>query len=125
MSLSRLPQQLFAGPNAHDRTEGLTTALPRGVRIRSFSILQQPRGSIATVDLLGLPSLSHATGTAIARVGTQIARTVIGLSDIVRVRIESRGRPWTFWLMRGGVSTRPWDYQRLVGLWVGGFKAVP
>ncbi len=77
------------------------------------------RGSTATIDLAGLPSLSHVSGTTIAQIGTQIARTVIGLSDIRRVRIESSGRTWNFWLMSGGVATRPWDYRLLVGLWSG------
>jgi hypothetical protein len=54
-----------------------------------------------------------------------VARTIIGLSDITRVRIESNGRPWNFPLMRGGISTRVWDYPLLVGLWVGNFKALP
>ena len=38
---------------------------------------------------------------------------------------ELCGRPWNFWLMSGEVSTRPWDYDLLVGLWVGNFKALP
>lgn len=118
-------QELLAGPSGRDRREGLTSAIPTGVTIRSFSIAQKPRGSTATIDLAGLPSLSHVSGTTIAQIGTQIARTLIGLSDIRRVRIESSGRTWNFWLMSGGVATRPWDYRLLVGLWVGGFKAVP
>ncbi len=112
-------QELLAGPSGRDRREGLTSAIPTGVTIRSFSIAQKPRGSTATIDLAGLPSLSHVSGTTIAQIGTQIARTVIGLSDIRRVRIESSGRTWNFWLMSGGVATRPWDYRLLVGLWSG------
>jgi hypothetical protein len=64
-------------------------------------------------------------GVTIARIGTQIARTVNGVSDVTRVHIESNGRPWNFWLMSGGISTRAWDYELLVGLWVGDFKALP
>ncbi len=118
-------QQLLVGPSAHERSEGLTSAIPAAAKIRSFSILQQPQGSSASVDLIGLPSLATVNGTTIARTGTQIARTIIGLSDITRVRIESNGRPWNFGLMRGGISTRVWDYPLLVGLWVGNFKALP
>ena len=118
-------QQLLAGPSAHERSDGLTSAIPSAAKIRSFSILQQLKGSTATVDLTGLPSLASVNGVTIARVGTQIARTIIGLSDITRVRIESNGRPWNFGLMRGGISMRLWDYQLLVGLWVGNFKALP
>jgi hypothetical protein len=118
-------QMLLAGPNVRERSEGLTSAIPAGVTIRSFSIVQRAHGSAATVDLAGLPPLARVRGVTIARIGTQIARTVIGLSDVVSIRLESNGRPWNFWLMRGGISTRAWDYQLLVGLWVGNFKAVP
>jgi spore germination protein GerM len=118
-------QQLLAGPDARDRRQGLSSAIPTGTKIRSFSIAQGAHGSTATVDLVGLPPLANTNGVTIARIGTQIARTVIGLSDVARVRIESHGRPWNFWLMSGGVSTRAWDYQLLVGLWVGNFKALP
>jgi spore germination protein GerM len=124
--LARLAlQQLLAGPNARERSAGLTTAIPAAATIRSFSIRQLPRGSTATIDLAGLPPLRKTNGVTIARIGTQIARTIIGLSDVTRVRIESNGRPWNFWLMSGGVSRQAWDYQLLVGLWVGPFKAVP
>jgi spore germination protein GerM len=118
-------QALLAGPRAGDRRQGLTTAIPGGTRIRSFSIERRPHGSTAVVDLAGLPPLAKVNGATIARIGTQITRTVIGLSDIARVRIEADGRPWNVWLMSGGVSTRPWDYELLVGLWVGRFKALP
>jgi hypothetical protein len=91
-------QQLVAGPKDGERREGLTTV---------FSTVRGSHGSTATVDLAGLPPLSSVTGVTIARIGTQIARTVIGLSDVTRVRIESNGRPWNFWLMSGGISTRP------------------
>jgi spore germination protein GerM len=125
-ALARLAlQQLLAGPSARERSEGLTSAIPAGAKIRSFSIVQQLKRSTATVDLTGLPSLATVNGTTIARIGTQIARTIIGLSGIERVRIESNGRPWNFWLMRGGISMRVWDYPLLVGLWVGNFKALP
>jgi spore germination protein GerM len=124
--LARLAlQQLLAGPSARDRRDGLTSAIPTGARIRSFSIRQLPRGSTATIDLAGLPPLRSVSGVTIARIGTQIGRTVIGLSDVARVHIESNGRPWNFWLMSGGVSRRAWDYQVLLGLWVGNFKALP
>jgi spore germination protein GerM len=118
-------QQLLAGPNAGERRQGLTSAVPAGARIRSFSIVRRSHSSTATVDLPGLAPLSSVSGVTIARIGTQIARTLIGLSDVTRVRIESNGSPWNFWLMSGGVSTRPWDYQLLLGLWVGDFKALP
>ena len=119
-------QQLLAGPSAQERSDGLTSAIPQGVTIRSLTIVQHEHpGSTATVDLEGLPNLNHVNGVTIARIGTQIARTLIGVSDIVSVRIESHGKPWNFWLMSGGISTRAWDYQLLTGIWVGNFKALP
>jgi spore germination protein GerM len=125
-SLARVAlEQLLSGPNAGERRQGLTSAVPTGARVRSFSTVRHTHGATATVDLAGLPPLSSVSGVTIARIGTQIARTLIGLSDLTRVRIESNGRPWNFWLMSGGVSTRPWDYQLLLGLWVGNFKALP
>jgi len=124
--LARLAlEQLLAGPSARERAEGLTSAIPAGAKLRSFSIVQRPKGSTATVDLASLPPLANVNGTTIARIGTEIARTLIGLSNLARVRIESKGRPRNFWLIHGGISKRGWDYQLLVGLWVGGFKALP
>jgi hypothetical protein len=124
--LARLAlERLLAGLSARELAEGLTSAIPVGAKIRSFSIVQRPKGSTATVDLAGLPPLANVNGTTIARIGTEIARTLIGLSDVARVRIESNGRPWNFWLIHGGISKRAWDYQLLVGLWVGNFKAMP
>lgn len=118
-------QQLLAGPSAGERRQGLTSAIPAVTKMQSFSIEQGTHGSTATVDLAGLPSLANVSDVTIARIGTQIARTLIGLSDVTRIRIESNRRPWNFRLISGGVSTRAWDYQLLVGLWVGNFKALP
>ncbi len=112
-------QRLLAGP-PHGHA-GLTSAIPAGTKARSLSIVHQT----ARVDLAGLPSLSNVSGTTVARIGTQIARTLIGLSGITGIRIESNGEPWNFRLMSGGISTRAWDYRLLVGLWVGNFKALP
>lgn len=112
-------QRLLAGPPIGHA--GLTSAIPAGTRVRSLSVVHQT----ARVNLAGLPSLSSVSGTTVARIGTQIARTLIGLSGITRIRIESNGEPWNFRLMSGGISTRAWDYGLLVGLWVGNFKALP
>jgi Sporulation and spore germination len=84
--LARLAlEQLLAGPSAREPAEGLTSAIPAGAEIRFFSIVQRPKGSTATVDLAGLPSLANVNGTTIARIGTQIACTLIGVSDVTRV----------------------------------------
>ena len=118
-------QELLAGPNARERREGLGSAIPARTKIESFSIARGAAGSTANVTLAGLPPIRTASSLTIARIGTQIARTIIGLSDIARVRIEANGQPWNFLLMSGGISTGPWDYRSLLGLWVGNFKALP
>jgi spore germination protein GerM len=125
-SLARVAlQELLAGPNRRDRRQGLTSAIPARTEIQSFSIARGATGSTASVGLAGLPPVGTVSSLTIAQIGTQIARTIIGLSDIARVRIESNGQPWSFPLMSGGISTRPWDYRSLVGLSVGNFKALP
>jgi hypothetical protein len=78
-----------------------------------------PRGQTAVVDLSGLPHQADD------RIGTQIARTLIGVSDIARVRIRAEGKPWGFPSMRGGTIVPTWDYSFLLGIWVDGFKALP
>jgi spore germination protein GerM len=113
-------EALIAGPTASARQDGLTTAIRSSVRIRSLHIsLRRQDGQTAVVDLSGLPR------TADVRIGTQIARTLIGVSDITRVRIRADGKPWGFPSMRGGTIVRTWNYSFLLGLWVNGFKALP
>jgi len=61
---------------------------------------------------------------------TQIARTLIGLSDIERVRLRVDGRAWGLWDMQGNVRDDPIDYDRLRGFFdicaaTPGTEAVP
>jgi len=72
----------------------------------------------ATVDLGGLPTVDEAGPVNIARIGTQVARTLIGLSGIERVRLRANRRPWGFWSMHppNRVLDRPWDYKTLLSL---------
>ena len=107
--------KLLRGPAAAGAPR-LATAIPPGATIRSFTIRRRANGSVATIDLVGLPSLEGIGAPVIARVGTQVARTVIGLSDVRQVRLRANGRPWAFWSMGGGVLDRPWDYSLLLGL---------
>jgi hypothetical protein len=115
-------QALLRGP-----PPGLTSAIPHAARIRSLTVTQGRRFSTARVDLAGLPR--HSDAVRIAQVGTQITRTLVGLSDIGRVYIRADGRPWNFFLMRGGIAKTPWDYSMLLGVWIGSgsksFKALP
>lgn len=109
---------LLQGPTAAERRFGVASALPERARIRSFSIgpSVSARAGSAMVDLAGLPTSRRAGVLRIARVGAQIARTLIGLSGIERLWIRSDGQPWTFSNQRGKLIDRAWDYSTLVGL---------
>jgi spore germination protein GerM len=109
---------LLRSPTAAERRFGVGSALPERARIQSFSIAPSvsARGGSATVDLAGFPAAKRAGALRIARVGAQIARTLIGLSGIERVWIRSDGRPWAFSNQQGKLIDRAWDYSTLVGL---------
>ncbi len=116
MGTARLAlEELLAGPTTAERQRGLTTAIPTGARIRSLTIETQARGSDASVDLAGLPSADDAGAVLKVRVMTQVARTLIGLNDIARVRLRVDGRAWGLWDMRGNIRDDPVDYVRLRG----------
>lgn len=114
-------EALLEGPTEGERRRGLTTAIRSRVRIRSFSIpfSRNRQGQTARIDFAGLPRFADP------RIGTQISRTLIGVSDIASVRMLANGRPWAFPSRGGGRIVPTWDYDFLVGLWAGGFKAVP
>ena len=107
---------LLRGPNDAERGAGITSAIPGQAFVRSFSIA--PASGSATVDLGGMPSVEHAGPVGVARVGTQVTRTLIGVSGIERIRLRANGKPWGFWNMRAPhrVVDRPWDYDTLLGL---------
>jgi hypothetical protein len=107
---------LLEGPSQGERARGFGSALPPGARIRGFSIapsLSRQAGT-ATVDLSGL-SFAGPTSAPLARAATQVARTVIGLSGIERVRLRADGRPWPFRDHRGRVLDLTVDYRTLLG----------
>jgi spore germination protein GerM len=111
---------LLAGPSPHERQAGISSAIPPGTEVRSLSF--RGHGTTgAVVDLSALPATQD--GVERARVVTQIARTLIGVSGIERVWLRSDGRPWGFWSMEGGILDEAWSYDTLVGLDVG--SAVP
>jgi hypothetical protein len=88
--------------------------------VRSFSIapsLSRAAGT-ATVDLGGMPTVGEAGTVNIARVAAQVARTLIGLSGIERVRLRANSGPWGFWRIQPPhhVLDRPWDYEALLDL---------
>jgi spore germination protein GerM len=113
---------LLAGPTEAERRAGMTSAIPEGVRLLSIKFSGYAGGG-ATADLSSLAAVQDPVDTA--RVVTQIARTLIGVGSIERVRLRSDGRPWGFGSHEGRVIDRWWDYDLLTGLWVGPFKGLP
>ncbi len=106
-------EELLAGPTAAERGNGLDTAIPAETKIRSLRIEPRAKGTEAYVDLSGLPAAADAVSKA--RVMTQVARTLIGLNDIERVRLRVDGRAWALWDLQGNVRDDPIDYERLRG----------
>jgi hypothetical protein len=107
---------LLAGPTGEERRAGITSAIPPRTEIRSLSF-RGYGGTGAVVDLSGLPATDDIVERA--RIVTQIARTLIGVSGIERVWLRSGGRPWGFWSMEGEMQDEAWSYDRLTGLDVG------
>lgn len=125
-SLRAALASLLAGPTRAERRAGMTTALPRGTRLRSLSY-KGPGGTDAVVDLHGLPIDEPAYRTLQAI--TQIGRTVIGLSGISRVWLRDDGKPWGLRNFHGRVLDVPYDYAKLLGFNIGTpngmFSALP
>jgi spore germination protein GerM len=110
-------EALLAGPTAGEKQEGLSTAIPSNVSIRSFTIESLPKGSDANVDLHGLPPAQRTDAGLKVRVFTEITRTLVGLSDVARVWIRADGRPWGLWNKQGQVVDVPHDYRELLGFY--------
>ena len=108
-------EALLAGPTADERDAGLATAIPADARIRSFRTEMSPTGSDAFVDLSGLPPADGSGPLLKVRVMTQVARTLIGLSDVARVWLRADGRVWGLWDQQGNIRDDPIDYDRLRG----------
>lgn len=124
---SPLAQQALAavlvGPTPAERKRGLLTAIPRRARLISFRLERRRTGTDAFVNLTGIPPIAGVPpGKAPSvllrvRVLTQVARTLIGLSDIARVWMRVDGRPWDLPRMDGRLGDGPTDYDRLRGWW--------
>ena len=114
-------EALLAGPSPAERELGLVTAIPAQTRLRSLVLEPGRRGSDAFVDLTGLPPIAAVAPSRRPsvlrqiRVLTQIARTLIGLSDVARVWVRVNGRPWDLPRMDGRRGASPTDYDRLRG----------
>ncbi|TML17505.1 MAG: GerMN domain-containing protein [Actinobacteria bacterium] len=114
-------EALLEGPTEAERDAGITSAIPKGATLRSFSIapsLSRTSGT-ATVDLGDMPSVDETGAVNVARVVTQVARTLIGLSGIERVRLRVDGQPWGFTSMHppNRALDQLWDYRALLGLY--------
>jgi hypothetical protein len=106
---------LLAGPTREEERKGITSAIPKGTRL--LSMTYKGHGADETLKLAGLPR--NANVMQKARIITQMARTVIGVSGIERIWLRDGGRPWGLGLRDGRVYAGPWGYDQLVGLDVG------
>jgi hypothetical protein len=102
---------LLAGPTPEESAAGLTTAIPAETRLHSLTF--QDQGASAIIDLAGLPA--DAGPVSKVRIITQVARTVIGVSDVHRAWPRSDGEPWDLWRHDGTVVDRAIDYGVFVG----------
>lgn len=111
---------LLAGPSQKERAAGITSAIPPSARLLSLS-LHDRGGTEAIVNLTGLPPVVGVPPAKIAsvvtriRVITQIARTLIGLSGIERIRLRVQRRPWDQPTHEGRIVDAPTGYSRLLG----------
>jgi hypothetical protein len=99
---------LLAGPTLEEQKSGITTAIPDGTRL--LSMTYKRHGADETVNLAGLPPRDTTDVMRTARIITQIARTLIGVSGIERIWLEADGQPWGFTLRDGSVEAGPFDY---------------
>jgi spore germination protein GerM len=108
---------LLAGSTPAEEEGGVTTAIPDGTRL--VSMTYRRHGADETVNLTGLPPLNATDVLRKARIITQIARTLIGVSGIERIWLEANGQPWGLTLRDGTVDAGPFDYADLAGWDVG------
>jgi spore germination protein GerM len=121
-------QALLTGPTPSEAASGITTALPKRTRLRTLTTTG-PGGTTALVDLTGVPAPMEVGSVNVERVLAQVARSLIGVSGIERVRVNVGGSPWNLWDHRGRVRDIAIDYRILLSFYVGGsgdsFKALP
>jgi hypothetical protein len=110
-------EALLAGPTHAEAQHGITTAIPRGVRIISFVFKQGQRTSDVRVNLAGLPPAQTTNAVVKVRVITQITRTLVGHEDIGHVWIRGNGKPWGLWDLHGHIRDDRHDYDELLGFY--------
>jgi spore germination protein GerM len=104
---------LLRGPSVAEVDAGLGTALPTDTRLRKLDLVGQG-GAEAVVDFAQLPS-AGVSGVERARIIAQVARTLIDLGGIERVRLRADGQPWGLWRQNGGILDRAYDLEALHG----------
>ena len=112
----RALEALLAGPRPEETESGITTAIPEGTRL--LALTYERHGADQTVNLAGLPR-EGADVLRQARIITQVARTLIGVSGTERVWLLDEGRPWGLTLRNGKIVNGPIDYGDLVGWNIG------
>lgn len=108
-AVQELLDSLAAGPDAADRDNGMTSALPPAVVLRLTSLT----GDIATVDLI-LDQLPQTQTSAIA----QIVLTVTSLAEVNGLKLTINGAPISAPLASGAQTDRPLtraDYVQMLG----------
>ena len=110
-------EALLTGPTPEEQEEGITTAIPAGTRL--VSMTYKRHGADETVNLAGLPPRATTDAMRTARIVSQIARTLIGLSGIQRIWLEADDQPWGFTMRDGSTHAGPFDYGNLAGLNIG------
>jgi spore germination protein GerM len=108
-ALQELLDDLSAGPDAHDRDRGFSTALPPATRLRVTAL----QDGVATVDLaMDQPPPDQTTAIA------QIVLTVTSLPGVTGVRLTFNGAPINAPLATGAQTNRLLtraDYQAMLG----------
>jgi hypothetical protein len=96
-ALQELLDDLSAGPDAHDRDRGFSTALPPATRLRVTALV----GDVATVDLaVDQPPPDQTTAIA------QIVLTATSLSGVRQVRLTFNGHAVNAPLANGAQTNR-------------------
>jgi spore germination protein GerM len=95
---------ILAGPNRAERTKGLSSAVPRGVRL----VRVRSAHGRASVALRG-SSLIHLSTIPRLRMIASLTYTLTSLTTIRTVRFTANGRPWGVYNHQGQIIR---DYQR-------------
>lgn len=99
--LTAVLRALVEGPSDSEQAEGLTSAIPPGLRLRLVSLTDRT----ATIDLSGdVAGLSAEQGTLTV---AQVVLSVTALPEVDRVRLASAGRPIEAPLGDGSLTSEP------------------